>query len=668
MTTRAVPDQRAATGDPLLVTLAGVAELAQVSRPVASMWRKRFATADDPFPASIARMNGADAFDASEVADWLSRTAHGNNPDAKMDAAAAAIPAGFSFADPRAVAELESLIALHAQLGSLDAFTAADLRDAAARDDPEDAQLRSEVESHAGQGAPWLGYVDRLIDAAYSASAALALVGRRHAASLGSAGSAGRLVDDAVTLIAGATRALADPDTAVILDPHDAEVSTALAIALGDVAHLTSPSEAPARQLRRRMRAEGLWLADATEVAASRSVAVARVPAARADDIPTMLRAVDEVSLGLRDDDAAVIIGPARALVDALAPAEERLRADVLRTGRVRGIARLARGLVETAPREALALWVLGAPMGQVAIGDRFTVVADLTGIPLTPATRADLVSDIVASMGSSREVRAHSFRFATFARTAALLARGGSLVESSSRMPSARPTPADLPALIDAASDAVRADIAPIVLAPAEQSTPASATVAQLIHDGHLRAVAGTRLNPDLLGTEGLVAITATDLDRPTLIGSNRVDQLAFATQHPSAQLTRPGDVIFRTSPTAAAWVDTDGSKVVAYPARVLRITAGDSGGLVPEVIAADITGATAGPGAWKRWMLRRVAPRTIAPLRQALADIATAREDLEARAARLTDYAALIVAGATSGAVTMIDKNPAADAASTQ
>ena len=65
---------------------------------------------------------------------------------------------------------------------------------------------------------------------------------------------------------------------------------------------------------------------------------------------------------------------------------------------------------------------------------------------------------------------------------------------------------------------------------------------------------------------------------------------------------------------------------------------------------------------------MLRRVAPHTIAPLRRALADIATAREDLEARAARLTDYAALIVAGATSGAVTMIDTNHAADAASTQ
>ncbi len=668
MTTRALPDQRAATGEPLLVTLAGVAELAQVSRPVASMWRKRFAAADDPFPASIARVNGADAFDASEVADWLSRTAHGKNPDAKMDAAAAAVPAGFSFSDPQAVGELEALIALHAQRGALDSCTAEDLRNTAAHADPDDTQLRSEVESHADRGAHWLGYVGRLVDAAYSASAALALVGRRHAASRGSAGSAGRLSPDAVTLIGDATRALAHFETAIILDPHDAEVSSALAIALGDEAHVTIPAEPAARQLRRRLRAEGVWLADAADGAASRSVTVARVPAGRSDDIATMLRAVDDVSLGLSDDDAAVIIGPARALVDALSSSDERLRADVLRTGRVRGIARLTPGLVDTAPREALALWVLGAPMGQVAIADRFTVVADLTDVPLTPATRADLVSDIVASMGSAREVRAHSFRFAIFARTAALLARGGALVESSITSQGTHPKAADLPALIDAAAGTVQADIAPIVTAPASHATPASATVAHLMHDGHVRMISGTRLDPDLLGAEGLVVVTASDLESPASIGSTRVNQLAFATQHPTAQLTRPGDVIFRTAPTAAAWVDTDGSKVVAYPARVLRITVGDPGGLVPEIIAADITGAVAGPGAWKRWILRRVAPHAIAPLRHALAGITAARADLEARAALLDDYAALIVAGATSGEVTLIDTTTAADAASTQ
>lgn len=667
MTTRTLPDQRDAVGDALLVTLSGVAELARVSRPVASMWRRRFPSGDDAFPAPLTQLHGADAFDVTEVAEWLARTAHGNNPDVKADAAAAAAPVGFSFADRQAVDEVEALIALHTRLGALDAPTRVGLREAAAEADPRDEMLRRELEAHADRGAPWLGYVVRLIDAAYSAPAALALVGRRRAATLGSVGSAGRLATDAVSLVVEGVRALIGDDTSVALDARDAELSAAVAGALGDDVTLALPADDGARQVRRRILTEGLWLSDATEAEASRSLVVARVPGSRTDDVSTMLQTVDDVSLALRDDDAAIVIGPARALTDALTPAEERLRADVLRTGRVRGIARLMPGLVDSAPREALALWVLGPPLGQVAIADRFTVVADLTDIPLSIATRIDLVSDVVASMGSARDVRAHAFRFARFARTATLLARGGSLVESVAPRASAHPDATDLPALIDAAGDAVSADIAVVPLAQADSPAPAPATVEHLIREGHLRVIAGTRLDTELVGSEGLVVVTASDLDTPAVIGGARVDQLAFAANHPSAPLTRPGDVIFRTGPTAAAWVDHEGSKVVAYPARVLRISASDSGGLVPEIIAADIAAAANGPGAWKRWMLRRVAPLTIAPLRQALHDIAVARSDLEARAARLDRYAALIVAGATSGAVTVIDSTIAAAAAST-
>jgi len=213
-----------------------------------------------------------------------------------------------------------------------------------------------------------------------------------------------------------------------------------------------------------------------------------------------------------------------------------------------------------------------------------------------------------------------------------------------------------------------VSSDITPIPLSEVAHNAPAAASVEDLINDGHLKVVKGVRLGVEMLGTEGLIVVTAADLGAPETIGAGRIDQLAFATQHPRASLTRPGDVVFRTSPTAAAWVDVDGSKVVVSPARVLRITAGDPGGLVPEVVAADIAAAPAGPGAWKRWVLRRVAPNTITPLRRALADIATVRADLEQRAARLNDYANLIIAGATSGAVTMIEENAAADAAATQ
>jgi hypothetical protein len=43
---------------------------------------------------------------------------------------------------------------------------------------------------------------------------------------------------------------------------------------------------------------------------------------------------------------------------------------------------------------------------------------------------------------------------------------------------------------------------------------------VAELINAGHARRVQGTRLDPDLLGSEGLVVVTASDLDQPASIG----------------------------------------------------------------------------------------------------------------------------------------------------
>lgn len=653
----------------LLIDLAGIARLAGVKRPVASMWRTRFASAADPFPPAVAEKGGRPVFDAARVAEWLTRTDHGNNPAARADAAAAACPDDFSFDDQNAVDVLEALIVLQHHRGTLEGLTHTALLDAASDVDPVDEFLRSEIAAHADRGWEWMDYAESLIDASYSAPAALALLSRRRTALQSTAGSAGRISSDTIGLVVEATVALVgDSEAVVTLDPRDPDLSAAIANALDDPTAFRLPIGVDARGVRRRLVTDGHWIAESSASTASRSLIVARVPHNGDESAADMLSAVDDISLTLTDSDAAVVIGPARVFVDALGASEERLRSDVLRTGRVRGIARLTTGLVDSAPREALALWVLGAPTGDVPIADRFTVVADLTDVPLTVATRSDLVSDVVASMGSAREVRGHSFRFARFARTASLLARGGSLVDSAQSKHQRHGEMSDVPALLDSAAQAVASDLAPIPISPIGSAAPAAASVDEVVREGHLRVISGTRLDAGLSGSDGLVIVTAPGLDDPRRIGSSRVDQLAFATRHPSATLTRPGDVIFRTSPTAAAWVDVQGSKVVAYPARVLRVTAGDPGGLVPEVMAADISGAASGPGAWKRWILRRVAPRTIAPLRAALADIDAARSDLEARATRLTDYADLLVAGATSGSITLNDSTIAADAASTQ
>ncbi|OII16926.1 hypothetical protein BIV03_04765 [Curtobacterium sp. MCBA15_016] len=632
---------------------------------MASMWRSRFASATDPFPLAVVESSDRPLFDAQEVADWLARTGHGNNPQAQADAAASAAPPDFSFADSSSVAELEALIAFSTQVDDVSLLTPFAIEEAVAELDPYDVTFRAEIVAHAHRGGPWVEFATRLIDAAYSPSAALALVTQRHAASRRTAGSAGQLGGDAIALVSVATLALVCEGATVILDARDSLLSATLAGKIGDNVSLALPAGLESRRVRRQLLVDGHWLAQPGEPA-PRFVTVSRVPSQRHDDLAAILRAVDEIALSLRDSDAAVVIGPARALADSLNPLDEQARADVLRSGKVRGIARLPAGLVDSAVRESLALWVLGDPERGVPKAERFTAVADLTTMQLTSATRADLVSDLMAGMGNGRDLRAHQFRFATLVRTTSLQARGGSLVASATQKPAlAALDKAELPALLDLAANAVRSDIRPAEIAPDSHDVPRAALLPTLIEARHLRIIQGVRLDPDLLGAEGLIVVTPAELDDPASIGGTRIDQMTLAARNPNSQLTRPGDVVFRTSPSPAAWVDVDGSKVVVYPARVLRITANDPGGLVPDVIAADIKGAAAGPGAWKRWMLRRVAPQSIAPLRRALADIAITRAELEARASRLSDYASLIVAGATSGAVTMIDTNNAADTA---
>ena len=147
----------------LLVTLAGVAELARVQRPTASMWRARFAAGDDAFPVSVGQLRGVEAFDVTEVAEWLTRTSHGNNPEAMADAAAAAVPADFSFADADAVAELEALVALHAHTDGFEELTVDQLRRAAAEADPRNVMFQAEIEAHADRGMRvWMAKFDAM--------------------------------------------------------------------------------------------------------------------------------------------------------------------------------------------------------------------------------------------------------------------------------------------------------------------------------------------------------------------------------------------------------------------------------------------------------------------------------------------------------------------------
>jgi hypothetical protein len=257
--------------------------------------------------------------------------------------------------------------------------------------------------------------------------------------------------------------------------------------------------------------------------------------------------------------------------------------------------------------------------------------------------------------MGSAHDIRAHAFRFTRLVRTTSLLASRGALIAGGIARNVASHPKQDLPALLDHALVALGEDAPRVAPTAVPGPTAPAASVEQLIGGRHLRLLGGTRISSDEVSASGLVVVGIEDLDDPARIGDRRIDSLDFAAGHPSAGLTVAGDVVFRTAPTAKAWVDPNGSKVVAYPARVLRIDQADPGGLVPELVAADIGHAAGGPSAWRRWRLRRVVPGARGPLREALTDIATRREALARRIAALDSYGELLTAGVVSGAIAL-------------
>lgn len=591
------------------------------------------------------------------VAQWLARTEHGNNLDAVADAAASASPPDFDVADAEHVASIDALLALRSASGdAVGGHGAHELQRRAAAADPDDACIVTEI---SGAPASWAEWADLFADAAYSPIEASRLLERRHAATRSSAGSSGPLVPSAEALLVELAGALAVDDQAELV--VGAEITPSLVASLlerlGDGVDLVVSGLREGRRIRRRHLCDGLALPTTDSVTDAPRLLIERLPSGAARSTSEILRAVDEVLLGMRDHDRAVVLAPAMALVEAISASDGLARADLLRSGRVRAIAKLPAGLLTAAPREALALWVLGRVTGDSSVADRVTAVADLSDVTLAKAQRTGLVNDVLAAMGSARDMYAHAFRFARLPRTTSLIASRRALVTGGSPRASTFRSTQDLPALLDQALENLGEDAPELSPTSAPGRVLPAASLEQLIAERHLRLLAGTRVAADEYYESGFVVIGPADLDDPARIGARHVDPIVFRARHPAARVSVAGDVIFRTAPTAKAWVDPVGSKVVLYPARVLRVNRADPGGLVSELIAADITASTGGAGVWKRWRLRRVTPQTVEPLRETLADLATRREVLARRIRSLDTYADLLSAGLVSGALTYPD-----------
>lgn len=674
--------------DTMTVTLPDVATLAQVQRPVVSMWRRRHASGAHPFPAPVATLAGSPRFRASDIAAWIEATGLGNNDRFSADLARRAALADLGGLSDRVAFDGLTALACVATVADerLSALSRAELLDLADDADPDDDFLYSEIAALGPETGRLAEHAELVVGAAFSPSdaieRALADRSRLDVPDLKS----GALSVAAVDLVAAVVVALAgtvagrvrvgDPypgcgDVVVGVvrawgDGHDDAAATVLG---------RPPVDAPAGRLaRRRLSAAHVPFVDAHDAfeLPGPGVVVTQLPPVGADwsDVE-VLGALDDVALGLAPGQRAVVVGPASALTDALRDAEaERVRAGLLRTDRVRSVVRLPAGLVPSRARQHLALWVLGDAHPRIPIPDRWTTVADLSDVGAEAGAFPrdvvhDLVSDVLAAHGSRDHVRAHAFRFARFARTRELLASGGDLVASGQPVVrAARPddgaTAERLHALLAARPAELPVVRAQVAASSAGEGRPVrTARLGDLAAAGALATVPGNRLDPADVGGDGEVRVLGVpELTGESTWGARTVDRLAFAARYEAGRLTAPGDVVFTTTPYPAAVVDADGFSVVEYPARVLRLAAEtaanpDRARLVARLVAADISEQPVTAKRWRAWEVRLVDPADAAGLAELLDDVAARRAALEKDLARLDDVARVAASGVAAGSV---------------
>lgn len=664
----------------LRITAAGIAELARVKRPVVTMWRRRFSDGESAFPTPCSSAGSAPLFDALEVARWLATTAHGNNPSAVEDAARFALRAGGQ--DHQAMSAMLALRAIQGQaLADLDAEELTDLADEA---DPDDLALFREIERLGEEGPLVARRVDALVEAAYTPTAAM----EELVASLRSTSRAGDLLlsPEASALISeiaielALTNGHADVSQPVFVDPTGVGVDriSDIVARLDDVAEITvvqadSDSES-ARLLRRRLLTIGVARSGLSVESGGEfevtvpAVHVAQYPAADggAAAPAEILAAIDQIVLQMSDAQRGVVLAPAKVLVDGGLDVEaESLRSTLLRSGRVRAVVLLPGGTEVGSPRSRFGLWVLGPAHQTVAIADRWTLVADLSGSGLSPAIRADLIGDIATSLGDRGEVHAHPFGVGRRVVTSRLIARSGSLVDDSVAVMhatvergahNAADVPAQFDAVIDRLGSSAPASVAHVT-ASAQPRHLRSSRLGELAADGHVRCASGARIDvEDLDAVDGFTVLGVDEVIGARAVGSRRIDRMLFAGRYPRVRLTEPGDVVFTVRPTPRAVVDENGASVVVYPARILRIKRSDPAGLVPDVLAADVVAQGAHSRDWRRWSARRIVGAESDALVRVLRDVRAARADAQRRIDDLARLEQIITAGVTSGALTTL------------
>lgn len=661
-----------------LISLPDIARLANVQRPVVSVWRTRSRGTEFPFPGSKQNSGAQELFAADEIVAWLQATGRGNNAAFKDDSAA------YTTLGREHFPLVTSLLAVQQFLGRpLAGLSVDEILDAADELDPDDEFLYSEIEAQRDVLALIAGYVDKLIDASYGALPAFEslFADRFRANEIGISRTA--ISESARGLAAKCAVELAGPDSVF----HEAtpggsdllyelmqlvDESTSLQIQLPVTAEDSDENRLSVRRLKMLIAANESFMPSPPTRGSTPIIHLAQFPAPgmHSDDPLAVLQAIDDLVLELGPSHSAVIIAPASALIHATNDkAAANVRASILRMGRVRAAISLSQGHYLFKPRTAMGLWVIGPDTSDLPLADRRIMLADLSTVSLDDSTADDLVADLAASLMELHGLRARSFRFARWGRTSRIIASSQGLIPGNRTNRLDPQANAALLAEHQIRFEKLLAELNETSTArpqmdwelqlrssvPQPDEDSGLSTMDELVSQGQVRVISGTRFSKDSLLSavqHGIRVWNSSDLQAGTPTAA--ISYFTLAQDYGRAVITEPGDIIFRSFGGPTATVDIAGSKAVNFPARILRIASPSESGLHPELVAQDIAAATSAN--WRQWAVRKVPPNTYEALRSTLEQIEEERQHAANRIELLNSMSAQIASSLLSGGLEIL------------
>lgn len=612
------------------LTRQDIAVLANVRRPVVSMWENR-PTVDGvrvPFPRPVAVVDGVERFDRQQVVEYLARTGRGNNAEHAVDAPALSVPLG---AD---LNELVTLLCWHVVTGEeLASTTRGNRVDAARTADPTDSFLLREIAALAVD-TEVLTFLDDLIEASFGAGDALA---RLEAGRLAREQAARELTADAVELLRAVVSASVQHlGVSALSVVHTDGLAVALRLADDSLGIVVSGDEPQARAARRRAAIRGL---NVTNEGGSPRLSVSSVLGLEQVEA---LERIDEVVLALAAEDGAVIVGPASVLCEKLRGDADGLRSGTLRPGVLAAGFRLPRGLWREAPRQSLGIWVC---RGGEAI--RAPRVADLSALGPEELDLDDLASDVLGALSQSD---ARGYRYARQLRLERMLADGVVVPRGARAVRLAAPDAMSYVDRVHETTSEIRrpATQLDVLVSP----IPGSFIVRQrslgdLSAEGKLLVRRGSRIAVAHHDPAGTVPVLPEEV-----AGHLVLDAFDAVRRYPRATRTEPGDVIFLEKPRPRAWVDSVGGALVASPARILRLAGAT--GVGPQVLAAVINHLVPEGSEWDSWPLPGLPVDELAELEQVLQAAADIETEARQRAEAAVRLKTALVAGFAAGALT--------------